>query len=210
MKHIVGFSGGIDSQATARWVLNRYPKDDVILLNTQAGRNEHPITVAFVAQYSATVHPVIEVVPLILDLGGRGTKEGATRDRRQEFADTDELTFDRLAYIKGRFPSRKAQFCTEHLKLAPQRRWVEANCPDGNYIRYVGVRRDESQTRANCSITDFDDYFDCDIIRPIADWTKEMCFAYVKAHGEEFNPLYLLGFSRVGCAPASTAGKTTS
>lgn len=25
MKHIVGFSGGVDSQACARWVLNRYP-----------------------------------------------------------------------------------------------------------------------------------------------------------------------------------------
>lgn len=25
MKHIVGFSGGVDSQACARWVLNRFP-----------------------------------------------------------------------------------------------------------------------------------------------------------------------------------------
>jgi hypothetical protein len=31
MKHIVGFSGGVDSQACARWVLNRYPKEDDIL-----------------------------------------------------------------------------------------------------------------------------------------------------------------------------------
>lgn len=42
MKHIVGFSGGIDSQACARWVLNRFPKEDVILLNSDAGANEHP------------------------------------------------------------------------------------------------------------------------------------------------------------------------
>lgn len=38
MKHIVGFSGGIDSQALARWVLNRYDADDVILVNTDARR----------------------------------------------------------------------------------------------------------------------------------------------------------------------------
>src|SRR5687768_11297959 len=29
VKHIVGFSGGIDSQACARWVLNRYPKENL-------------------------------------------------------------------------------------------------------------------------------------------------------------------------------------
>ncbi len=120
MKHVVGFSGGVDSQACALWVRRKFAKEDVILLNSQAGRNEHPLTVEHIRWYSENVHPVIECVPRTKDLGTRGTKEGATRDRRQEFDDEDELTFDRLAYIKGRFPSRKAQFCTEHLKLAPQ------------------------------------------------------------------------------------------
>jgi 3'-phosphoadenosine 5'-phosphosulfate sulfotransferase (PAPS reductase)/FAD synthetase len=36
---------------------------------------------------------------------------------------------------------------------------------------------------------------------PIADWTKTLCFDYVEAHSEQFNPLYRLGFDRVGCAP---------
>ena len=34
-----------------------------------------------------------------------------------------------------------------------------------------------------------------------------MCFDYVEAHGEEFNPLYKLGFGRVGCAPCINSGK---
>lgn len=45
-KHIVGFSGGIDSQACARWVLNRYPKEDVILLNFDAGGNDGVFSMA--------------------------------------------------------------------------------------------------------------------------------------------------------------------
>lgn len=48
MKHIVGFSGGIDSQACARWVLNHFPPEDVLLLNSDAGGNEHPLTTEFV------------------------------------------------------------------------------------------------------------------------------------------------------------------
>lgn len=31
MKHILGFSGGVDSQAAAGWLLNRFPAEDVIL-----------------------------------------------------------------------------------------------------------------------------------------------------------------------------------
>jgi len=37
-KHVVGFSGGIDSQACAGWVLERFPKDDVIRTNSGVGR----------------------------------------------------------------------------------------------------------------------------------------------------------------------------
>ena len=45
MWHIVGFSGAIASQACARWVLNRQPKEQVFLLNSDAGGNEHPLAV---------------------------------------------------------------------------------------------------------------------------------------------------------------------
>ncbi len=192
MKHVVGFSGGIDSQACSHVVRRKYPIEDVILLNSQAGRNEHPMTVAFTRWYSENIHPVIETIPRVKDMGTRGTKEGRCRDRRQEFYDDDEMTFAMLAYIKGRFPSRKAQFCTEHLKLAPQMRWCEENLTAQGieYERYVGVRCDESVVNY-----------------PIRCWTKLECFAVLKHAGEEINPLYKLGFGRVGCAPCINSGK---
>jgi 3'-phosphoadenosine 5'-phosphosulfate sulfotransferase (PAPS reductase)/FAD synthetase len=34
-----------------------------------------------------------------------------------------------------------------------------------------------------------------------------MCFDYCKFHGEEVNPLYKMGFNRVGCAPCNNANK---
>lgn len=233
VRHVVGFSGGIDSQACALWVRQRYPAEDIILLNSQAGRNEHPITTSFVQWYADTIHPVTEVVPLIRDLGTRGTKEGATKERRDEFSDDEELTFDRLAYVKGRFPSRKAQFCTEHLKLAPQKRWCDENllAKGIDYIRYAGVRREEglrgadrqdaekllgagcqttrrdNRSRAEIPDSEWDDYFDCEIHYPVAAWTKEQCFAYVLEHDRFYNPLYKMGFGRVGCAPCINSGK---
>ena len=205
--HIVGFSGGIDSQACARWVLNR--EDNVLLMNSDAGGNEHPITTAFIRAYSDSIYPVQMVSPLIRDLEGHGTRPGAIRDRRNEFDENAVMRFDDLAYIKGRFPSRKAQFCTQHLKLAPQRRWLRENMPSGvsRIVRYSGVRRSESQKRRRAKAVGHDEYFDCEMRQPLVDWTKQMAFDYIKAHGEPINELYTLGFNRIGCAPCINANK---
>ena len=66
--HVVGFSGGIDSQACARWVLNRFPDDEIVLLNSDAGGNEHPMTTEFIKWYSGNIHPVIELKAKVKDL----------------------------------------------------------------------------------------------------------------------------------------------
>lgn len=209
MKHVVGFSGGIDSQATARWVLNRYPAEDVILLNSDAGGNEHSLTTEFIRSYSDTVHPVTLLRPIIADLGGYGSKGGKALERRSEFRDDEPLTFDRLAYIKGRFPSSQAQFCTEFLKMRPANRWIKEHLTSKGipWQRYSGVRRGESTKRSAKQAVEWDEYLGCELHHPIVDWTKQMCFDYVKAHGEEINQLYTLGFHRVGCAPCINSGK---
>lgn len=203
MKHIVGFSGGIDSQACARWVLNRYPSADVILINSNAGKNEHPLTEAFVRQYGTDIHPVIVVTPRVKDILDRpGVLERLGMDPETE------LTFGLLAKIYGRFPSRRAQFCTEVLKINPTLRWVRDNFDnDSEFCRYAGVRRDESEGRNGTPFSGYDDLFDCPVYHPLADWTKQMCFDYVRAHKEPINPLYSLGFERVGCAPCINSGK---
>ena len=209
MKHIVGFSGGADSQACAGWVLDHFPKEDVILCNSDAGGNEHPLTTEHIQWYSENVHPVVMIKPLVKDLGGAGARSDAVKERRESLGGDDQpLTFADLAYIKGRFPSRKAQFCTEYLKLIPQKRWLAENIPQSeSYTRYVGVRADESESRKNLPERQWDDYFDCELVRPIKDWTKAMVFEYIKSRGEKVNPLYTLGFGRVGCAPCINSNK---
>lgn len=201
MKHILGFSGGIDSQAVYRWLRNRYPAEDIIALNSQAGRWEHARNVQFIADYSANIAPVIEVVPLVKDIWETDWAESRGLDGDRE------LTMELMISIKKRPPSRKAKFCTEILKLKPQRRWMRENFGPGgkyegqSYVRYAGIRRDESRGRRDTPIEQWDDFFDCELRCPIADWTKGMCFEYVKAHNEPINPMYLMGCKRVGCRP---------
>lgn len=208
MKHIVGFSGGIDSQACARWVLNRFPKEDVILMNSDAGRNEHPLTTEFVEHYSKTVHPVVTVTAIVADLW----KTDGFAERRG-YDGSAPLDFPTMMEIKKRPPSRKVQFCTTILKLAPQKRWMaEAFGPTGMYAgqefaRYTGVRRDESVNRANAEYLLWDDMYDCWLYAPLVDWPKQWCFDYVARYGESVNPLYTMGFGRVGCSPCINSNK---
>lgn len=210
MKHIVGFSGGIDSRACARWVLERFGHEDTIIVNSNAGGNEDPITTAHVHWYSESVHPVVMLSPIVADMGGRAKGKIAELGLKPD----DPLTFDLLAILKQRFPSRRAQFCTEHLKLMPQLRWqremflnMHGQYFGQDYERYSGVRRDESEKRKNVAEREWDTFYDCYLNRPIAAWTKQQCFDYVESFGEQINPLYRLGFNRVGCAPCVNSGK---
>jgi 3'-phosphoadenosine 5'-phosphosulfate sulfotransferase (PAPS reductase)/FAD synthetase len=210
VKHVVGFSGGIDSQACARWVLNRYPAEDVILLNSDVGGHEHPITTEFIETYSRDVHPVTVVTPIVADLGNIGLRDGTkSKPRRDKYADDDVMTFDVMAEIKGIFPARTNQFCTQLMKLKPQNRWMKDNIVSHgfSFIRYAGVRRQESERRKNKQAIEWDDFFGCPLHHPIVDWTKQMCFDYVQHHGEQVNQLYTMGFGRVGCAPCVNSNK---
>lgn len=130
-------------------------------------------------------------------------------ERRQQFFDAELLTFDMLALIKGCFPSRMKQFCTEILKLRPQARWLRENLTDKgiDFVRYAGVRCDESGPRKDTPESKWDDMCGCTVYYPIRCWSKIEVFAYLKHFGETPNPLYKMGFGRVGCAPCVNSGK---
>lgn len=207
MKHIVGFSGGIDSQAMAALVLDAYDACDVIILNSPAGGNEDPLTYEHIDWYSKNIHPVITVPAMVSDLW---LTEGAAEERG--FDGNEELDFPRLIELKGP-PLRRRRTCTEFLKLVPQRRWMAENFGVGgqydgeDFERYTGVRRDESEARKDTPDREWDGYFDCWLNHPVAKWSKQKCFDFVMERGERINPLYALGFERVGCAPCILSGK---
>ena len=130
VKHIVGFSGGIDSQACARWVRERYGDDNVLLCNSTAGDNEHPLTTEFVAVYAKKVFPVHTLNATYADMW-----VGEEMPASKGLDPNQTITFGDMAQVKGRFPSRMAQFCTEKLKINPQKRWIkEMFGPTGLYV----------------------------------------------------------------------------
>lgn len=113
--------------------------------------------------------------------------------------------FAELAVYKGMFPSRLRRFCTEQLKVKPIAAYLNA-LPD-EPVNAVGIRAAESRARAQMPEIEEQRGFDCEVWRPLLDWSLADVIAIHKRHGLAPNPLYLKGASRVGCWPCIFARK---
>ena len=69
-----------------------------------------------------------------------------------------------------------------------------------------GVRRDESDTRADARLIEWDDRKKKVKINPLVAWSQDQIDAYIEAHGVLVNPLLSEGYGSVGCAPCTRPG----
>lgn len=116
------------------------------------------------------------------------------------------LQMEDLVRKKGMFPSRVRRFCTEHLKVKPMQVYIAGL--DYEVVNTVGIRKAESEARSRMVEWEWSDGFDCEVWRPILEWSEQDVIDIHKRHGLRPNPLYLLGASRVGCWPCIFARKS--
>lgn len=216
--NVVSLSGGKDSTATLLVAIAREAENlQAVFADTG---NEHEQTYAYLDYLEqATGVPVRRVRA---DFTGR--IEGKRRFIEKHWRDhgISEATVDAALNIlvptgnpfldlclwKGRFPSRKAQFCTMELKRDPMLEQVvmPLMSPENMVLSWQGVRRDESIVRRYLP--------ECDEVggglfnyRPIAGWNVEDVFEAHRFMGIRPNPLYSQGMSRVGCMPCINCRK---
>jgi thioredoxin-dependent adenylylsulfate APS reductase len=95
----------------------------------------------------------------------------------------------------------KRQLCCRLRKVEPLRRhladldaWV------------TGLRRDQGVTRAEVKKVELDPAHPGIVkVNPIADWTSDDVWTYVRSHGVPVNRLHAQGYPSVGCDPCSRA-----
>lgn len=118
--------------------------------------------------------------------------------------------FGAQALREGILPHGKTAWCTRELKVKVLRAHHDkvARETDGDTISVVGIRNDESQARAQIEREfEYDDRWGGYVWRPLLRWTVADVLAIHHRHGIPVNPLYKMGFSRVGCAPCRNARK---
>lgn len=211
MKVIVTFSGGKDSLAALLWVREHITKNFTTVFCDTGW--EHPLTYEYIRDVAAKLH--LDLVTL------KSKKYDGMVD---------------LARMKKRWPSTRARFCTQELKTKPMIDYVLDNVKDSVLI-VQGIRAAESPTRAKmqAQCTYFKYYFEPygydkqgkpkkhsyrgrevrafrkkfadDLLRPVFDWSAQHVIDYILAAGLEPNPLYSMGYKRVGCWPCVMANQ---
>lgn len=103
----------------------------------------------------------------------------------------------------GGFPSYVRRWCTRLLKMEPLRAHhdrVAEEC-DADTVNVVGVRAEESASRAKLPEWEHSDEWRGYVWRPILRWTIADVLAIHHRHGMPVHPHYKLGIGRVGCWP---------
>src|SRR5580692_1373048 len=230
--HVVSLSGGKDSTATALVAIELHGRENCRFVFADTG-NEHEITYEYALDYLPRALGItVDVVRASfadefatkranLARIAAGEPESAVYGRRQfQYAWTPEAAaralellhptgnpFLDVCMLKGGFPSRKRQYCTQYLKRNPLTEYALALIDEGFAVEgWQGVRADESESRRWLpTYEDRGGYYA--IYRPILRWRVADVFEAHAVAGIRPNPLYRQGMSRVGCMPCINAAK---
>lgn len=180
----LGCSGGKDSTALILWALfeSGYDPSTINISFCDTG-NESPVTYEYLGYLEQR-------------LGIRIVRIKPERD------------FFELSKWKRRFPSARARFCTEHLKVVPTNHYIQhLKKTASELVLHSGVRAAESEARSQLTPSAFDERFGCVIKRPLLTWKIDQVWAIHHKYGVRPNPLYAQGMVRVGCFPCVMSRK---
>lgn len=127
------------------------------------------------------------------------------------------ITIDRVGFEGGMvakvraragFPARLQRWCTQELKVQPLKEYHDKFRKGGTEtVSVLGIRADESATRAKQTAIEDSVEFGGYVWRPILDWSVPDVLMMHNRHGLKVNPLYQMGLNRVGCFPCIYASK---
>lgn len=96
---------------------------------------------------------------------------------------------------------RDPDACCELRKVEPNRRALA-----GKTAWISGLRRDQSEGRADTPILSWNNKFELVKINPLATWDEKQTWAYLAKHGVPYNKLLDQGYVSIGCYNCTIPG----
>ncbi|SMO61006.1 phosphoadenosine phosphosulfate reductase [Saccharicrinis carchari] len=90
--------------------------------------------------------------------------------------------------------------CCHIRKIEPLKRAFE-----GLEAWICGLRADQSVTRTNIQVVEWDENNNIVKINPLAHWSEKEVWDYIKDKGIPYNPLHDKGYPSIGCQPCTRA-----
>lgn len=214
--NVISISGGKDS--TALWLYALEQNVELMPIFADTG-HEHPKTYEYIEYLQNTLGPITTVKPDFSERIAR--KRDYVKTKWREEGVSEKIISDALSVLhptgipmldlalwKGRFPSTRARFCTQELKVIPimEQVYMPLFEQGKHVVSWQGVRADESIARSKLAKRE-DTPEGFGIYRPLLKWTVDDVFEMHNKHGIKPNPLYKEGMGRVGCMPCINSGK---
>ncbi len=93
---------------------------------------------------------------------------------------------------------RQPDLCCKIRKVEPLKRHL------GDYRAWItGIRRDQAPTRANAGLVEWDKLFNLVKLNPLAKWTWQDVWAYIRANDVPYNVLHDRNYPSIGCWPCT-------
>lgn len=149
------------------------------------------------------LHKLAPKTPIFyLDTGKHFPETLSTRDRLQErygisfIQKLPALTLEEQAERYGdKLWEREPNLCCKLRKVEPLREILST------YSAWItGIRREQAPTRANAKKVEWDEKFQLVKLNPLADWTQEDVWTYIRSHDVVYNPLHDRHYPSIGCS----------
>jgi phosphoadenosine phosphosulfate reductase len=203
--HLAAHAGasleGATAQEVMRWAVNRFGQRFVVASSMADG---------VLAHMASQIQPGIRV--LFLDTGYHFAETIGTADA---VAASNPIELLRItphlsvcdqdaAFGKDLF-ARDPDLCCAMRKVAPL---AKALTP---YVAWAsGIRRDETATRSNIGVVEWDERHSLVKVNPLATWTEDDVDRYIADNNILVNPLLSEGYGSIGCAPCTRKGEGRS
>ncbi|MEJ5317443.1 MAG: phosphoadenylyl-sulfate reductase [Tenuifilum sp.] len=90
--------------------------------------------------------------------------------------------------------------CCRVRKIEPLKRAFK-----GLEVWICGLRRNQSATRTENQMVEWDEANGLIKLNPLIDWSEQDVWEYIKVNGVPYNPLHDKGFPSIGCQPCTRA-----
>lgn len=90
--------------------------------------------------------------------------------------------------------------CCRIRKVEPLKRALQ-----GSKAWVTGQRREQAATRSDLDVQKFDAVHGIEKFNPLADWTEDDVWHYIRSNQVPYNPLHDKGYPSIGCEPCTRA-----
>jgi len=185
---------GAEPQEILSWAIDRFGPRFVIASS---------MADAVLAHMAASVRPGVRV--LFLDTGYHFAETLGTADAVESVVPIqllrvrpEQTVAEQDATYGKDLWARDPDLCCRLRKVLPLRRALTS------YLAWAsGIRRDETETRREIKVVEWDASRQMVKINPLAAWTEAQVDEYIAANGVLVNPLLSDGYGSIGCAPCT-------